>query len=80
MDIFEALERKLNERAPERNETVHHGYQVNDEQECKFNVPDSKIGYAKNCYMYKKCAFFKARQVLLIIDYLPFNIVRVFLN
>ncbi|KAH1014584.1 paired amphipathic helix protein Sin3b [Dendroctonus ponderosae] len=64
MDIFEALERKLNERAPERNETVHHGYQINDEQECKLNMPDSKMGYSfgKNCYMYKKCAFFKARQ------------------
>ncbi|XP_066262316.1 paired amphipathic helix protein Sin3a-like [Euwallacea similis] len=65
MDIFrfEAVKRKLNERAPERNESNHPGYQVNDEQECKFNVHDPKITFtlAKDSYLYKNSAFFKAR-------------------
>lgn len=65
LNMFEALERKLNERAPERNETNHPGYQVNDEQECKFNMRDPKITFTltKDSFLYKNSAFLRARQV-----------------
>lgn len=63
---LEELERKLNERSsPERNRTEHVGYDVSDETECKFNSADSKIMFTinKNSYLYKHCAFSRAKQV-----------------
>lgn len=64
LNIFEELERKLNERTPERNQSDHPGYEVNDDQQCKFNFHDPKITFtlAKDCYLYKNSAFFKAIQ------------------
>ncbi|XP_050306229.1 paired amphipathic helix protein Sin3b [Anthonomus grandis grandis] len=62
IDMFEALERKLNERAPERNETIHPGFQVNDDQECCINETKINFAYTKDYYLYKTCAFYRARQ------------------
>lgn len=63
---LEELERKLNERSsPERSRTEHVGYDVSDETQCKFNSADSKIMFTvnKNSYLYKHCAFSRAKQV-----------------
>ncbi|CAG9766340.1 unnamed protein product [Ceutorhynchus assimilis] len=65
MDIFvEALERKLNERAPERSDNAQVNFEIGDEQECKFNMHEAKVTftYKKDSYLYKNSAFFKARQ------------------
>lgn len=62
---LEELERKLNERSPpERNQTDHPGFAVSDETQCRFNV-DAKIMFTtnKDSFLYKRCAFLKARQV-----------------
>ncbi|XP_057664954.1 paired amphipathic helix protein Sin3b isoform X1 [Diorhabda carinulata] len=64
-NILDAIERKLNERTvPERDQTEHPGYEVNDETECKFNVQDSKIMFTvrKDSYLYNISAFHKARK------------------
>ncbi|XP_076267862.1 SIN3 transcription regulator family member A [Rhynchophorus ferrugineus] len=63
-NIFEAFERKLNERTADRNQTERPGYEINDDQQCKFNFHDPKITFtlAKDCYLYKDSAFFRARQ------------------
>lgn len=65
LSIFEVLERKLNERQPERQQTEHPGYDVNDDSECKFNMQDSKIMFtvSKNSYLYNISAFHRARTV-----------------
>lgn len=63
---LEELEKKLNERSPpERNQTDHPGYDVSDETQCKFNSTDSKMLFTvnKDSYLYKHCAFKKARKV-----------------
>nr|CAI5849844.1 unnamed protein product [Callosobruchus analis] len=65
-DFFlDAIERKLAERPPpERNQTDHPGYEVNDETECKFNLQDSKIMFtvSKNSYLYNISAFHRAKK------------------
>ncbi|KAJ8924461.1 hypothetical protein NQ315_007258 [Exocentrus adspersus] len=64
-NILDAIERKLNERTgPERSQTEHPGYDVNDETQCKFNPQDSKIMFAvtKDSYLYNISAFHKARK------------------
>lgn len=69
-NILDAIERKLNERAgPERNQTEHPGYDVNDETQCKFNSQDSKIMFTvtKDSYLYNISAFHKARKVSIVI-------------
>ncbi|KAJ8963093.1 hypothetical protein NQ318_018557 [Aromia moschata] len=64
-NILDAIERKLNERAPpERNQTTHPGYDVSDQTECKFNAQDSKIMFTvtKDSYLYNISAFHRARK------------------
>lgn len=62
---MEELERKLDRPLPERNVTQHTGYDVSDETQCKFNSGDSKIMFTvnKDSYLYKHCAFSRAKQV-----------------
>ncbi|KAK4884156.1 hypothetical protein RN001_000427 [Aquatica leii] len=65
VDPLEELEKKLNERSPpERNQIKHPGYDVSDETQCKFNSGDSKMMFTvnKDSYLYKHCAFKKARK------------------
>lgn len=67
MELMEELERKLNERSlPERNQTDHPGYHVEDNTECKFNsVQESPILFNanKDSFLYKISALCKARKV-----------------
>ncbi|KAF5281319.1 hypothetical protein FQA39_LY17831 [Lamprigera yunnana] len=65
VSALEELEKKLIERSPpERNQTNHPGYDVLDETQCKFNSGDSKMMFTvnKDSYLYKHCAFKKARK------------------
>ncbi|KAL3288830.1 hypothetical protein HHI36_003278 [Cryptolaemus montrouzieri] len=64
LDLQE-LERKFNKHSvPERNQTVHPGYQIADDTECKFNPQDSKIVFTSNkdSYIYKVSALERAKQ------------------
>ncbi|CAH0550046.1 unnamed protein product [Brassicogethes aeneus] len=69
LDMYEELERKLNERAPpERNRAENPGgggYEVADDAQCKFQFgQDSKIMFTfnKDSYIYKMSAFSRARK------------------
>ncbi|CAH1169902.1 unnamed protein product [Phaedon cochleariae] len=66
-DILQAIEKKLNERAvglPERQHSERPGYAVDDDQQCKFNMQDSKIMFTvtKDSYLYNISAFHRARK------------------
>lgn len=62
---FHLLNAILKDRPPERNQTDHPGYEVNDETQCKFNMQDSKIMFTvtKDSYLYNISAFHRARKV-----------------